>query len=129
MELVKCWEEEGVTVPEPYHRQLTVLLAPDRKGVEEINFNQAAIFPGGKTDYRKHDRPELIYVVHGSGVAVCDGQETPIKEDTALWVRAEEMHQIRNTSDGELKLATVFVPPYNAETLYCTCLKAAEEAT
>lgn len=65
MEVIRCWEEKGVTISEPYKRHIRVMLAPDKRGVTEISFNQALIYPGSKTDYHIHDRPELIYVVSG----------------------------------------------------------------
>lgn len=125
MEVVRCWEEEGVIIPEPFHRKLKVILAPDKRDVHEASFNQAIIFPEGKTDYHSHDRPELIYVVHGRGVSVCSDVRSPIETDMVLWVRAGEMHQIINTGDDEMKLATVFVPPITAEVLCSTCLDSA----
>jgi mannose-6-phosphate isomerase-like protein (cupin superfamily) len=128
MELVRCWEEEGVTIPEPYHRNLKIFFAPDKLGVREISFQQAIIFPGGKTDYHKHDRPELIYVVEGEGKSVCEGVETSVEKDVVIWVPAGEMHQIINTGDENIKLATVFIPGYEAKELYASRLKAAEEA-
>jgi mannose-6-phosphate isomerase-like protein (cupin superfamily) len=129
MEIVRIWEEEGVTVPKPYNRHLKVLLAPDKKNVHEISFNQALIYPHSKTDYHTHDRPELILIVTGRGISVCDGVETPIEPETALWIRKGEMHQIINTGEDTMKLATVFIPPYTSEELYGTCMKAAEDAT
>lgn len=128
MEIVRIWEEEGVTVPKPYNRHLKVLLAPDKKNVQEISFNQALIYPLSKTDYHTHDRPELILIVAGRGISVCDGVETPIKPETALWIREGEMHQIINTGEETMKLATVFIPPYTSEQLYGTCMKAADDA-
>jgi len=125
MEIVRCWEEEGVVIPEPFHRELKVILAPDRRDVHEASFNQAIIFPEGKTDYHTHDRPELIYVVHGRGVSVCDGAKAAIEADMVLWIRAGEMHQIINTGDDDLKLATVFVPPITSKALLTTCLDSA----
>ena len=128
MKLVKCWEEEGVTIPAPYHRTVKVFFAPDKEGVNELTFSQAIIAPNSQTDYHKHDRGELIYVVHGRGVAVCEGEEVPLEADMAMWVPAGEMHQIKNTGVESMKLATVFVPPYSAEANYKRCLDAAKEA-
>ena len=128
MEIARCWKEEGVTIPKPYHRNLKFIFAPDKMGVQEISFQQALIFPGGKTDYHKHDRPEWIYVVEGQGKSICDDVEISIEKDVALWVRAEEMHQIINTGDETMKLVTIFIPGYESKGLYETCLKAAEKA-
>ena len=125
MEIVKAWEESGVKIPPPYSRTIKVLFAPDRGGVEELSFNFALIDPGSQTDYHTHDRPELIFVVSGRGLSICDGETLEVREDVVLWVRAGEQHQIQNTGTETLKLATAFVPAYTAEFSYRRCLEAA----
>jgi mannose-6-phosphate isomerase-like protein (cupin superfamily) len=57
---------------------------------------------------------------------VHEGEETPVQEDVALWVPAGEQHQMINSGDVPLKLATVFVPAYKASDNYRRCLDAAE---
>jgi mannose-6-phosphate isomerase-like protein (cupin superfamily) len=125
MKIVKAWEEKGVTIPAPYQRNIKVLFAPDKEGVQELTFSHAIIYPGSQTDYHTHDRPELIYIVNGRGVAVCEGKEIPIEPDVVLWVEKGERHQMKNTGSETLKLATVFIPAYTAESNYARCLEAA----
>ena len=125
MEIINAWEEKGVKIPKPYSRTIKVLMAPDRKNVDELTFSFALIDPGGQTDYHSHDRPELIYIVSGKGVSTCEGESVEVKTDVVLWVRAGEQHQMKNTGDEILKLATVFVPAYTAEENYKRCLDAA----
>jgi mannose-6-phosphate isomerase-like protein (cupin superfamily) len=126
MKIVKAWEEKGVEIPAPYRRQIKVIFAPDKEGVEELLFSHAILPPNGRTDYHSHDRPELIYVVSGKGICVHEGEETPVQEDVAMWVPAGEPHQMINTGDVPLKLATVFVPAYKASENYRRCLDAAK---
>lgn len=126
MKLVKAWEEQGVEIPDPYRRRIKVLFAPDKEGVAELTFSHAILPPGGRTDYHAHDRPELIYVVTGQGLCVHEGGESPVTADVAMWVPAGEKHQIVNTGYEPIKLATVFVPPYNAADNYKRCLDAAK---
>jgi len=128
MKIVKCWEEKGVEIPAPFSRQIKVIFAPDKEGVEPLMFSHAILPVGGCTDYHTHDRPELIYVVSGKGICVHEGEETEIQEDVALWVPEGEKHQMVNTGDVPLKLATVFVPAYTASQNYQRCLDAAEAA-
>jgi len=128
MEIIKSWQEEGVTIPKPYKRHLKIVLAPDRRNVPEITFTFAYLYPQSMTDYHKHDRPELIIVLSGRGKTVCDGVETDLEPDMALWVQKDEMHQVVNTGDEMMKLATVFVPAYRAEELISGILASAEEA-
>jgi mannose-6-phosphate isomerase-like protein (cupin superfamily) len=96
------------------------------EGVQELTFSHAILPPNGRTDFHSHDRPELIYVVSGKGICVHEDQQTPIQEDVALWVPADEKHQIINSGDVPLKLATVFVPAFTASDNYRRCLDAAK---
>lgn len=127
MKLVRVWEEKGVEVPEPYRRRVKVIFAPDKEGVQELTFSHAIIPPGSKTDYHAHDRPELIYIVSGEGICICEGEEIPVTGDMVMWILAGEKHQFINTGYVPLKLATVFIPPYTASENYKRCLEAAKE--
>jgi len=129
MEIVRAWEEKGVKIPEPYSRTVKVLMAPDKGNVEELMFSLAIIDPDSQTDYHAHDRPELIYIVSGRGLCVCEGEAFEVQGDVILWVRAGEKHQVKNTGAETLKLATVFVPAYTAEDAHNRCLDAAKAAS
>lgn len=126
MKIVECWKEEGVTIPAPYQRNIKALLAPDKEDVPELLFTHALIYPRSQTDKHTHDRGELIYIVKGRGIAVYGDKEVPVCEDMVLWVEKGEEHQMINTTDETLKLATVFVPPYTAKENYDRCLEAAQ---
>ena len=126
METARATEEPGIKVPAPFSRSIKVLFAPDRRGVDELTFSVVLIDPDNGTDNHVHDRPELIYIVSGRGVAVVDETTTQLATDTALFVRAGEWHQITNTGSVQLKLATVFVPGIRAEDNYRRCLLAAD---
>jgi mannose-6-phosphate isomerase-like protein (cupin superfamily) len=125
---VKAWEEKGVSVGAPYRRDIKVILAPDKHGVKELTFVQAILHPGSQTDYHIHDRPELITIVTGRGVAVCEGKETPIEPDMVLWMPAGEKHQIKNTGPETMKLANVFIPAITEAETVGPRLQAAADA-
>lgn len=126
--VVKAFEEKGVKVPAPYERIIKVLMAPDRHNVQEITFNFALIYPHSQTDKHIHDRPELIYIVSGRGEATLGDQEIPLEPDVVFWAEKDEVHQVRNTGDEMMKLATLFVPAYTAEELTKGILDTAEKA-
>ena len=125
MEVLRFWEEEGVTVPEPYKRHIKVMLAPDRRNAPELTFSQVLIYPESKTDYHAHDRPELIVVVSGRGKSMCDGKEIGVQADMALWIKPGEKHQLINDGDEMLKLYTFFTPAFSAHDLLSEIMKAA----
>ena len=126
METARAIEEQGIQVPAPFSRSIKVLFAPDRREIDELTFSVVLIDPDNGTDYHVHDRPELIYIVSGCGEGVVEGSTTPLETDTALFVRAGEWHQMKNTGTAPLKLATVFVPGIRAEDNYRRCLTAAD---
>jgi mannose-6-phosphate isomerase-like protein (cupin superfamily) len=129
MKVVKAWEEEGITIQEPFKRTIKTIFSPDedKGGIKELLFTHAIIYPHSQTDYHAHDRPELIYIVYGRGVSICEGKEIPIETDMALWVPAGEKHQIKNTGVESLKLATVFVPGFSGKDNIKRCEEAAKE--
>lgn len=128
MQIVRSWEEEGVTIPAPYHRTIKVMLAPDHHDVKEITFSHALIHAQSSTDMHTHDRPELILIVSGRGKCRTAQGEVDVEPDTAIWVEAGEAHQMVNTGYETLKLATVFVPAYTAAENYARCMDAAKAA-
>jgi len=117
LELIRCKDEPGYTVSAPYQRNIKILLAPDRRDCPELTYSHAILYPHSQTDYHQHDRPELIQVLSGFGVFVCNGEEYAVEPDVAIWVRTGEMHQMVNNSDETMKLATVFVPAYATDEL------------
>ncbi len=129
VKIVKASDEQGVTVPSPFDRTIKILLAPDKAGVQELTLSHVLIPPGGHTDSHTHDRPELLYIISGQGVAKGDGEECQVGPDTAIWVETDEPHELINPGDEVLKLITVFVPAYQAADLYGQCLQRAEEKT
>ena len=127
MRLVRAQDEKGLTVPAPYERTIKILLAPDREDVPEMMFSHVGIAVGSHTDYHTHDRPELIYIVSGKGISVCEGKEDEVGPGTALWILAEEKHELKNTGDEVLEIVTVFVPGYTAESQYKACVERAKQ--
>ena len=125
MEVLRFWEEEGITVPEPFKRHIKVMLAPDRRNAEEITFSQVLVYPESKTDYHSHDRSELIVVVSGRGKSICDGKEIGVQADMALWIKPGEKHQLINDGDEMLKLYTFFTPAFSTHELLSSIMKAA----
>ncbi len=121
-------DEQGVTVPAPYDRTIKILLAPDKEGVDEITLSHVLIPPKGHTDAHKHDRPELLYIISGKGLSRGPNEEAEVGPDTAIWVEANEMHELINIGDEVLKLVTVFVPAYSSAELYGQCLERGKQA-
>jgi mannose-6-phosphate isomerase-like protein (cupin superfamily) len=66
---------------------------------------------GGATPPNEHaGAHEFFYVLHGEGVARCDGKSMPIAKGDALLLRPGSEHVIENTGAGKLYTLTVMTP-------------------
>ncbi|HSV31661.1 MAG TPA: cupin domain-containing protein [Atribacteraceae bacterium] len=128
MKIRYVWDEPGVSIPKPYRRTVRMVFGSDRQGVNELSLISAVIDPGSSTDRRVRNRLELIYIIYGKGVFICNDREYPIEADTAVYVEPGDVVQIRNTGEETLKLASVHLQSYRAEDLYKTLLEAAQMA-
>jgi mannose-6-phosphate isomerase-like protein (cupin superfamily) len=127
MEVIKCWEENGVTSTEPYKRHVKVFLAPDKRDVKELTFLYVNVYPKSQSDYHKHDRLELVLVLSGRGAVICDNDKIPIEPDMILLIRPGESHQFINDGDDMLKCAALYSPAYLAKDLLKRMTDASEE--
>ncbi|MGB4412989.1 MAG: AraC family ligand binding domain-containing protein [Atribacterales bacterium] len=127
MKIKRVQEVEGVEVPKPFERMVRVVFAPDQDGVEDLNLISAVIYPKSSTDYRLRDRTELIYIISGRGMFVCNGNEFALEPDTAILVERGDKIQLKNPGPETLKLVSVYVQPFRASDLYQTLVKSAQE--
>jgi mannose-6-phosphate isomerase-like protein (cupin superfamily) len=66
---------------------------------------------GGKTPPNVHAAAdELFYVLHGEGVALCNGERLPIGKGDSFLVRAGVEHVVENTGATRLYCLTTMVP-------------------
>jgi mannose-6-phosphate isomerase-like protein (cupin superfamily) len=66
---------------------------------------------GGATPANEHATAhEFFYVLHGEGIARCDGKERALKKGDALLLAPGNEHLIRNTGTSKLYTLTVMTP-------------------
>jgi mannose-6-phosphate isomerase-like protein (cupin superfamily) len=66
---------------------------------------------GGATPPNEHAAAhEFFHVLHGEGVARCDGETQPIKKGDSLLLHPGSEHVIENTGAGKLYTLTVMTP-------------------
>jgi mannose-6-phosphate isomerase-like protein (cupin superfamily) len=66
---------------------------------------------GGRTPPNVHRAAdELFYVLHGEGLALCDGQRIPVRKGDSFLVRAGAEHVVENTGASRLYCLTTMVP-------------------
>ena len=66
---------------------------------------------GGKTPPNSHvEADEIFYVLHGEGVAICDGARIAVSRGDSFLVRAGHSHLVENTGNSRLYCLTTMVP-------------------
>jgi len=66
---------------------------------------------GGATPPNRHAfADEIFYVLHGEGVALCNGARIAVKKGDSFLVRAGYEHQVENTGASRLYCLTTMVP-------------------
>ncbi|MBR1219300.1 cupin domain-containing protein [Bradyrhizobium sp. U87765 SZCCT0131] len=67
--------------------------------------------PGGATPPNEHaGAHEFFHVLHGEGIARCDGVARPIRRGDSLLLHPGSEHVIENTGAGKLYTLTVMTP-------------------
>lgn len=101
-------------VPEPFERELKVLMSPEtHPDVEGFTLLLSTLAPGGGgTDVHSHDGSgELMVVASGRGRAWLAGAEHRLKPGAALYAPPGVEHRTLNDGEEPLELICVFVPP------------------
>ncbi len=87
------------------------ILFDHKKDAIENIFVVEIFTKGGATPPNEHAAAhEFFYVLHGEGVARCDGKTLPIKKGDSLLLRPGSEHVIQNTGSGKLYTLTVMTP-------------------
>ena len=74
----------------------------------------SARFPGGGIGLHSHPTSDDVnFVLLGTGLAVCDGQEEPLEPGVCHICKKGSEHSIQNTGEGDLVLLTVVVEREN----------------
>lgn len=72
------------------------------------------IHPGGGIGLHSHPTSDDVnFVLLGTGLAVCDGQEEPLEPGVCHICKKGSEHSIQNTGEGDLVLLTVVVEREN----------------
>ena len=71
-----------------------------------------SIPPGGEIGEEVHDRVDQVLVcVEGEGLAVLEGERSPVHPGHLVHVPAGTRHNLVNAGAADLKLYTVYAPP------------------
>lgn len=96
-------------------RQLTLVSGFEVAGtVRDVQAAQMVLAPGSSTggpDNRHRGSDQWLYVVSGTGVAVIEGEQHPLREGTLLLIEHGETHEIRVTGVQPLSTVNFYSPP------------------
>jgi mannose-6-phosphate isomerase-like protein (cupin superfamily) len=74
-----------------------------------------SIPPGGEIGEEVHEHvDQVLAFVQGEGVAILDGEESPVGPDRLVHVPAGMRHNFVNRGTIDLRLFTVYAPPQHA---------------
>jgi mannose-6-phosphate isomerase-like protein (cupin superfamily) len=90
-----------------------------RKAIYTGAFSELAamsIPPMGELGEEAHEyADEILFLVEGKGEVILDGRTEPACRHDAIFVTAGQLHNLRNTGRGDLKLVAVYSPPPSDE--------------
>jgi len=68
--------------------------------------------PGEDIGLETHgDVDQILTIVAGNGVSILNGEERSIEPDSVVVVPAGTSHNFVNSTEGEMKLWTIYTPP------------------
>jgi len=83
-----------------------VVIGPEQ-GAPRFVMRVFELLPGCSTPYHVHDWEHEVFVISGRGVIRSISGETPIDEETAVYVAPGEEHCFTNRGGGVLKVICV----------------------
>ncbi len=78
-------------------------LVGEKDGAPNFAMRQFTVSPGGYTPKHSHPYEHEVFVLEGSGVVLEGNHEHPLAAGDVVFVKPDEIHQFRNTSDAPLK--------------------------
>lgn len=74
------------------------------------------VSPGRQPSYQYHfNRNEHWIIISGTGIVTIDGEESDVSEGSAVYVRKESKHRIKNTGSEDLVFVEVQTGTYFGE--------------
>lgn len=78
-------------------------LIGDADGAPNFAMRQFEVAPGGHTPQHTHPYEHEVFVLEGEGIVYEGDTEHPLRTGDVVYVKPDELHQFRNTSDAPMK--------------------------
>jgi mannose-6-phosphate isomerase-like protein (cupin superfamily) len=112
---------EKATADNTYFRQV-LFTAPHSQLVV------MCLLPGEDIGMETHaENDQFLRIESGHGIVIMNGEQTEIQAGSAIVIPAGAQHNIVNSSEGEMKLYTIYSPAHHPEgTIHATKAEALE---
>lgn len=72
-------------------------------GAENFAMRMFELKPGGFTPLHTHSHEHEVFIVEGSGIFVCEGNEYNFESEYVIFVPPNKEHRFKNTGDSILR--------------------------
>jgi quercetin dioxygenase-like cupin family protein len=79
----------------------------DAQGARNFHLRVFTVAPGSHTPLHEHPWEHEVFILRGHGVVVAGEQETPFAPNDVVFVPPGELHQFRNSGNGDLEFICV----------------------
>ena len=116
--VVKLDEVEKVPLPMAEGRggHARIIIAKEVTGAKNFSLLVSEIEPGYAHAQEVHDEEQAYLILRGRASIMLEGKEYEVGPDTAVFVPARTVHQLRNKGSENLKLLVVTSPQGKFET-------------
>jgi len=105
-------EGESIWQPMPSRGYVTLKLTPDTMPYDTFTSGVQVLPPGCEVREHGHQQNhELVFVYEGSGRVEIEGEEYAVQPGTTVLFGRYARHVIQNTSEVDMKMFWVFMPP------------------
>ncbi len=94
---------EEAEVPAPAEGVKVRWLITEETGAPNFAMRQFTVTPGGSTPQHTHPWEHEVYILEGSGTIQGGEEVEEFEAGAVVYVPPDELHQFKNTGDGELK--------------------------
>ena len=96
------------------------LLSADRTPTDALTVGIAEVLPGDGTPVRlhRHAQAEAYYVIAGEGIMAIEGDETPLRAGSVVFIPGGRWHAARATGTEVLRLLYAFATDSFADVVY-----------
>jgi mannose-6-phosphate isomerase-like protein (cupin superfamily) len=110
------WREDEVA--ERGNVQWRSLVSADVTPSSGLTLGIARVPGGGNLAAHRHEHAEVYLVLDGTGVVTIDGEPSPVRQGTGVFIPGGAIHSVRSTGPTDLRFAYVFAADSFSDVTY-----------